>query len=95
MIDFDSNEVRTEFAPITKSYPALVSDVLKYIADKKREGSTDSIIDIIMTFCINNNYDPEEVGDAIHDDFYFSELIKNDMMYSELQNSEKDNLEDW
>lgn len=64
-------------------YDILVQDVLKYVLEKKTSGCDDSILDIVITYCMTQGVEPELVGDAIKDDPQFVNLIKTDIAYRE------------
>lgn len=62
----------------------MLQDLLKYITDCRSKKYKDPLLDLIFQYCHNKNYDPEVVGDAIRDDYYFSELIKSDCKKNEI-----------
>ncbi len=64
------------------NYPEIVHNVLQYInyirKIEKVKSQKNTLVDIIYDFCLNNDYDPELVGDAIHSDEYFTKAILNE-----------------
>ena len=56
-------------------YSLIVNELLKYICEMRKREKNMSLFDITYDFCFKNNYDCEEVGDAIRNDVYLSDLI--------------------
>lgn len=82
------DSLETPYTEYQGTYPELVQDVLRYILVQKETNKDLTLIDIIYSFCVKNNYDPEMVGDAVHDDYYLSKLIENDLIASNKENDE-------
>ena len=59
-------------------YPFVVNDIMQNIEKKKKQGSKDSLIDIIMDYCLKEGLDVNLVGDAIKSDVYFMSFIEKD-----------------
>lgn len=78
----------TPYTEYKGTYPELVQDVLRFILVEKSRSTDLSLSDIIYSFCVKNNYNPEMVGDAISEDFYLKKLIENDMLAQTKDNDE-------
>ncbi len=82
------------------NYPQIVRAVLEYInyikVIEKKKKQKNSLVDIIYDFCLNNNYDPELVGDAIHSDEYFTKAIMNECLANgTIKSNAMKKLGDW
>ena len=86
------------------NYPEIVNKVLQYInyikTEEKAKSQKKTLVDIIYDFCLNNDYDPELVGDAIRSDEYFSrailnECIANGTVKDPNQNNNSCKLKEW
>lgn len=72
--------------------------LLNYITECRKNNCNDPILYLVMQFCHDHNYDPEEVGDIIRDDYYLSEMIKTDCKKHEIiveRGRAKMRTEDW
>lgn len=63
---------------------SCLSDLIDYITLRRKHHVKDSLVDLIMQYCHMMNYDPEEVGDIIRDDYYFSSMIYSDCVQHEI-----------
>ncbi len=67
-----------------KYYASLTSALLGYIFNIREKHPDEPLVQIITQWCFKNDLDPELVGDAISQDFYFKRYIENDCKaYSE------------
>lgn len=66
-------------------YAKLTNEVLKFVVSERSKNNTLSIVDLIVSYCFKRDIEPELVGDAISQDFYFKRLIENDMKTRPLQ----------
>lgn len=62
----------------------MLSDLIDYITLRRKHKVKDSLVDLIMQYCHMMNYDPEEIGDLIRDDYYFSSMIYSDCVQREI-----------
>lgn len=67
------------YTPFTGTYADLVNEVLEYVTAEKKNHSELSIVDLVYSYCVKKNYNPEMVGDAIRDDYQFTILIQNEL----------------
>lgn len=65
------------------TYAKIANDVLKFVLRQKSLNSTLSIVDLITSYCFKMSLEPELVGDAISQDFYFKQLIEKDIKAKE------------
>jgi hypothetical protein len=65
------------------TYAKIANDVLKFVLRQKSLNSTLSIVDLITSYCFKMSLEPELVGDAISQDFYFKQLIEKDIRAKE------------
>lgn len=65
------------------TYAKIANDVLKFVLRQKSLNSTLSIVDLITSYCFKMSLEPELVGDAISQDFYFKQLIEKDVRAKE------------
>lgn len=65
------------------TYAKIANDVLKFVLRQKSLNSTLSIVDLIASYCFKMSLEPELVGDAISQDFYFKQLIEKDIRTKE------------
>lgn len=63
---------------IEGTYPEIINEVMQHIELVKRGGSRDSLLDIIMDYCLKNSLDVNLIGDAIHSDTYLKDFIEKD-----------------
>lgn len=81
---------------IDLKYAKIVKDCLDYIVKIRTENPTMKLLDIIQSFCFEHELDVEEVGDAISQDYYFKQLIEDDMKISEEKlNNQQTELDEW
>lgn len=85
-IENSTDDTYTEFSGTS---PELVQDVLKFIVEEKKNNSEMTLVDLIYSYCVKNNYNPIMVGEAISEDYYFKTLIANDITAVNVAN------EDW
>lgn len=60
-------------------YARITNDVLKYVLKEKSKNTGLSIVELITSYCFKMSLEPELVGDAISQDFYFKQLIEKDL----------------
>ncbi len=66
-------------------YARVVNDVLNFVLSEKSKNYAMSLVDIITSYCFKNDLEPELVGDAISQDFYFKRLIEQDLKAKTIQ----------
>lgn len=82
---FSDEEEKTLREKIEKSsemmdryYAELTKDVLNFILQIREKDPTEPLVQIITQYCFENEIEPELVGDAISQDYYFKQYIEND-----------------
>jgi len=60
----------------------LISEITSFGRQKKFNFKTGSIIDLIISFCEENNIDEDDVGEKLQQDKGFVKMVEEDMMRS-------------
>jgi hypothetical protein len=80
-------------------YSKIVNKLLKYICEVRRKSKDALLFDIIYDFCFKHHLDFEEVGDAVRNDVYLSELVLDECRLARMvKKNDTDNVqlaEDW
>lgn len=79
-------------------YSKIVNQLLKYICETRKKSKDILLFDIIYDFCFKYHLDFEEVGDAVRNDVYLSELVLDECRLNRMVsvNGEKPKIaEDW
>ena len=79
---------------VEKTYPKIVSEVMEYIIEKKKDSSV-AMIDLIHDYCIQSGNSIEHVGDAIQNDVYFKSFIESDCINHNIIRSDKKKIGEW
>lgn len=92
----EKNEKLSE--EMDRYYALITKDVLDYILMFREKHPEEPLVQIITQYCFEKNLEPELVGDAISQDYYFKQYIENDCKaFPEycLEQKSSTKIEDW
>lgn len=79
-------------------YSKIINELLIYICETRKKSKDAYLFDIIYDFCFKKHLDFEEVGDAVRNDVYLSELVLDECRLRgivKVDGQQQKKVEDW
>jgi len=76
-------------------FPFVISGVMGYIETVKNQGTSESLVDIILDYCLKKDVSIDLIGDAINSDVYFKSFIQKDCEMHKIFKTKGNKLDEW